>query len=124
MFGPNSSRIASAISAMARHNPSRRPFLHSSLLVSQSSQRIQRPSSQQELIIEAMNSHSYEKPHYAFVSLKHDINEEVAFVYLVHVVLGDAAEVIRISRIEPPIQPSHCTGLCMGRSENVTTNLN
>jgi hypothetical protein len=52
-----------------------------------------------------MNSHSYEKPHYAFVSPKYGINEKVTFVYLVDVVLGYTAEVVRISRIEPPSIP-------------------
>ena len=73
MFGPSSSRIASEESGTACQSPSLRPFLQSSLLASQSSQRIQRPGSQHELVIAAIKSHSYEKPHRITVNLKYGL---------------------------------------------------
>jgi hypothetical protein len=102
MFGPNSSRIASEISGTARQSPSLRPFLQSSLLVPQSSQRIQRPRSQRELIIAATKSHSYEKTHCIAVNLKYGIIEQAKFGYLIYATLGDTAEVVSICWIESP----------------------
>jgi hypothetical protein len=102
MVGPNSSRTASEISLTALQKPQCRSFLQSSLLASQSTQRIQKPGSRHELIIAATKSHSYEKPHCIAVNLKSGIIEQVKFGYLIYAALGDTAEVVSICWIESP----------------------
>jgi hypothetical protein len=105
MFGLNFSRIASEISPTAFQRPQCRSFLQSSLLASQSTQRIQRPGSQHELIIAATKNHSYERPHCIAVNLKYGVIEQVKFGYLIYATLGDTAEAVGICWIEFPSPP-------------------